>query len=323
MVKRLLVFILLVLACLLCLTTCDLFVALFSLSPFPGYLAQAVASVDMREEIERFLGDDYNHWWSDVFVLTNSVGTQGVFLVIRRDPGGQWVYAFNSSLSLIDKGYIDQNTDLHLVDANDEFLVGNILFDGTVHVDPAQPGFIPGYWRNSGIAAGLNYIFWINGPDLMYDTYSTAWVSGTQNQFAVSVGSPYDMQLRGARVDGGNVYLMVHGYDPNQDTEVLRIVETPIGDYPNFFTGPLFTDYSPSKPVKRIRGESRIYYTRKGVVAQSYDSSHYLLTAGGDRIKQFYITHEREPALDFDIAGEYYYIFDEQNFRLYQAATGF
>ena len=55
MVKRFRFVLLLVTPLLASLTACQVFVELFSLSPFPGYLAQAVASVDLSTEIEKYL----------------------------------------------------------------------------------------------------------------------------------------------------------------------------------------------------------------------------------------------------------------------------
>jgi hypothetical protein len=325
MVKRLLVFCLLILPALFSLTTCDLFVAVFSLSPFPGYLAQIVASVDMREEVEKFLGDDYDNWRSDVFVLKNTSSVEGVFLVVRKDSGGQWVYVFDPSLTLITKSYIDMHSDINLVDANQDFLVGNILFNGAdLQISALQPSGLPGYWGNPAIANGSgNYVLRSYGSELRYDEFGPGWGPLGSDLFATTTGSPYDLQLRGAGVDGATVYLFLHGYNDVEDTEVLRIVVTPLADYPNGFAGPLITTYPTSKAVRRIESQDRVYYTRKGIVAMNYSNNHVLLKPNGDRIKLFYVTSEREPALDFDIDGEYYYIFDEQTLRLYKAATGF
>ena len=40
-------------------------------------------------------------------------------------------------------------------------------------------------------------------------------------------------------------------------------------------------------------------------------------------IKSFYITADERTPIDFDIDGEYYYLFDEQTMRLHKAGTGF
>jgi hypothetical protein len=326
MVKRILIFCLVILPALFSLTTCDLFIAVFSLSPFPGYLAQVVASVDMREEVETFLGDGEGDWRSDVFVLKNSVGVEGVFLIVRRDSGGQWVYVFNPSLTLIDKSFIDMHSDIHLVDANQNFLVGNILFNGAdLRVAGTQPSSLPGYWGNPAFSDGSsNYVLRTNDLELRYDEFGPGWASTGADQLATTTGSSYYLQLKGAGVDGFDVYLFLHGYDSTVDTEVLRIMVTPQSHYSGSFSGSLIPTYeTTSRPVRRIEWEARVYYTRKGIVAMNYSNNHLLLKPNGDRIKLFYVTSEREPALDFDIDGEYYYIFDEQNFRLYQAATGF
>ena len=130
MVKRL-VFILLILPCLFYLTTCDFLVTVFSMSPFPDYLSQAVASVDMTDEIEAYVDSEDSDWHSAVHVLKNVAGDEYVFLIIRKDSGGQRVYALDTDLNLISYDSIDHHYPLALVGASDNFAVGNVLFDHT------------------------------------------------------------------------------------------------------------------------------------------------------------------------------------------------
>ena len=79
-----------------------------------------------------------------------------------------------------------------------------------------------------------------------------------------------------------------------------------------------------SPRISNIEDRDEVFYTRKGVVAGTRTRGRYkLLSLEGNVIKTFYITQDEETPFDFDIDGEYYYIFDQQNMRLYKARTGF
>ena len=79
-----------------------------------------------------------------------------------------------------------------------------------------------------------------------------------------------------------------------------------------------------SQKVDNIDDEHPVFYTRKGIVAETRRRGTFqLLKLNGQKIKSFYITADERTALDFDIDGEYYYLFDDQTMRLYKAKTGF
>lgn len=341
MVKRFRFVLLLVTPLLASLTACQVFVELFSLSPFPGYLAQAVASVDLSTEIEKYLEDDEKLWESDVYVTKNGSDEEYVFLIVRKDPGGQCVYAFDTSLNLISKKPIDFPSYIHLFDANTTppgpyFVAGDVGFSGSPLIPTINPyPDIGNNWDNYAFShSGSNFTLRSNGSQIECDMFDFDWANSARTPS--DIGSPTDMQLRGIGYDydpsavdpvlGENaVYLFLHSWDDSSDHGFLQIVRTAASSYPNVAsTIDLYTDWPVSKRVYDVRGENRVFYTRKGVVAESKDrGTYYLLTLDGQIEKRFPVTRDHRPAMDFDIDGDYYYVFDEHNYRLYKANTGF
>jgi len=331
MVRRLLIFILLFLPCVLCLTSCDLFVAVFSLSPFPAYLSQAVASVDMREEVEKFLGDEYDHWWSDVFFVADASGAQGVFLIVRKDSGGQWIYAFDTSLELISKDYMDYYSDLHLVDKSGIFVVGNIGFDP---ITLASYGWIDtnagGRFAFSNGTYNMELESYFNTDPteqsvltVRYGDWPLPWPPDTPLPAETTIRSGEKFWLRGLGYDAslGLVYLFLF----NEDSRYLQVVETNSTEYPASLKSEILdpVNYISSPPIYDV--EDRYFcYTRKGFVGSARRRGFYqLLNIEGEVLKRFYIGTDDDRGFDFDIDGEYYYVFNRSNFRLYKANTGF
>ncbi len=350
MVKRLLLLLLIIVVFALSLTTCDLFVAVFSMSPFPGYLSQAVASVYMGHDIEQFLGENYTDWESDVYVLRNST-SEYVFLVVRRNPGGQIVYAFDTSLDLEVSETVSEQNRLHLAEADTgDFVVGRVRFSG----DPLTASYpyptdnIDAWDKQMFAHNGNNYIVW-SGFDgshsyLYADEYSSAWGSPsnsttTVEEYAerrlVGLGYEPDTTNFGDPVLGAGitpVYLFIHGRseDGGREERFLHIIRSDAGAYSGSLVAApadLFTG-SPagyvSEKIENIDDEYPVFYTRKGIVAGTDRRGTFqLLKLNGQKIKSFYITPDERTPIDFDIDGEYYYLFDEQTMRLYKAKTGF
>ncbi len=332
MVKKLKTALLCIFPLILALSGCQFFKELFALSPFPAYLAQAVASVDMKVEIEKYVGEGETDWRSDVHVLKNLAGYEYVFLIIRREFGGQRVFALDTSLNLVSHGTIDDHNDLNLVDANDNYIVGNIEFTAPDMTPISNFPDIGFEWEAGAFSNQLvmgNFVvrrgFDIHEHEIECTQYSNLWLLPAT--FYKAIGAT-DMWLRGFGYDPAsqNTYLMLVGWEPSQETEFLKIVMIPASEYPSFplATTSILNDYAVSSPVYDVREHRRFHYTRKGVVAPSHDRGRfYLVTLDGNIKKTFSISAEDEPSLDFDIDGDYYYIFDESGQRLYKASTGF
>ena len=327
MVKRLLIT-LLILTCVLCLTTCDLFVALASLSPFPGYLAQAVASVDMRDEIDAFLGEDPENWGSEVYVLRNGSGAEGVFLILHKYPGGQWVYAFDTSLELVSKAYLDYDNNVHLVGPGpinpESFIVGNIAFDpATLAVDGQVETGANEYtlYNGSQVMDMWSYYDDAYGESTLDVRYDNNWplYSGMNASMSITTGD--NVELRGLThdIEADLVYLFFY----NRDSEYVQVSQVlSASDFPSL-TSPILSSYTTSPPIDSV--EDRFFcYTRKGFVGSARQRGFFMrFNLAGDELQRFYIGVEGDRELDFDIQGEYYYVFNRSNYRLYKAATGF
>jgi hypothetical protein len=342
MVKKAIHPLLIAALCLVSLTTCELTVRVLSLSPFPAYLAQATESIDMTIEIENYVGGGETDWRSEVHVLRNVAGNEYVFLIVRKDFGGQRVYALDTNLELISHGSFDYHYPVHFVDANDEFIVGRVKFDkagNPVDIDSPKNQStstpIDIYWDDQAFSlfGSANYVLrssgTMSGPAIECTEFSPTWT--TPQSLTADLGTLYDVWLRGIGYDPvvtdpyvgvDPVYLLFIGHNPMADEEFLQIVRTPASDYPGLVS-PVF-NYPASSIVNGVRGWRPCYYTRKGVVAETHDRGRFMLiTLEGEVAKRFQVTREDEPALDFDIDGEFYYIFDEADMRLYKAATGF
>lgn len=327
MVKRLLV-ILLILTCVLGLTTCDLVVALASLSPFPGYLAQAVASVDMQKEVEEFLGEDPENWGSEVYALRDAGGAEGIFLILHKYSGGQWVYAFDTSLALISKAYLDYNNNVHLVGpgplSSESFVVGNIAFDpATLLVDGQVETGAGEYALYNGSQAMDMWSYFDGGTgECFLDVrYNTGWplYSGMNASTLITTGE--DFELRGLTHDTESnlVFLFFYNRERNY-VQVSEILSS--SDFPSL-TSPILSSYSNSRPIDRV--EDRFFcYTRKGLIASARQRGFFVrFNLAGDELQRLYIGIEGDREMDFDVLGEYYYVFNRSNYRLYKAATGF
>jgi hypothetical protein len=313
-------------------------ITVFSLSPFPGYLSQAVTSVDMREEIEGFLGKNYIRWDSDVYVLKNTAEAEYVFVVVRKEPGGQCIFRFDTDLALQSKAVVDRRSNLHLVDAFNDFVVGHVIFDDLMEAPPdtVTLGSLGSEWDCPAFSYGSeNYILYSGGTNINYTPYTNTWSSGSPK--TAIIGSPSDRQLVGIGYDwklsgihplvpGAPVFLFLHGREPDNDDEFLEIAWTPASDYStSSLQDDFYSNYFVSSRVYRVRKWNSVYYTQKGVVAQTHDRGrYYLLTLDGQIIKDMRITgNDEEVPIDFDIDGEYYYLLDTNNLRLYKAAAGF
>lgn len=351
MVKRLLLLLLIIVVFALSLTTCDLLVAVFSMSPFPGYLSQAVASVYMGHDIEKYLGDNYADWESEVYVLRNST-REHVFLVVRRNPGGQAIYAFDTSLNLEISATETEHNRMHLVEADTgDFVVGRMRFSGEplLITDTDYPANFIDAWDKQLFAHNMdNYILWsdFDGADshLTSIRYNTGWGETGSASTIIETGADRRLIGLGYEPDTTNfgdpvlgagitpVYLFIHGRseDGGREERFLYIVRSNAAAY----SGSLVADPadlitgSPagwvSQKVDNIDDEYPVFYTRKGIVAGTDRRGTFqLLKLNGQKIKSFYITADERTPIDFDIDGKYYYLFDEQTMRLYKAATGF
>ncbi len=311
---------------------CEFLKDVFSMSPFPGYLSQAVASVDLSEEVDDFVGGE-THWSSLVFVLHRlSDGNDFVFLIIQRDSGWQRVFALDDSLDLRSYGTVDQHNEIHLVEATGNFVVGDVRFD-SVTLSASTAGLPTDAWGQAFSDGTNNYALRDEGTQLRCIFWDSAWTDPPSNAYYYIedmgygyvnyrlVAVRYDPFLPDVELLDFPVYLVFY----NWEEEYLRMVKTPVSEYPDTLSAPLVSPaatYPYSSKVYEI-SEDFFCYTRKGAVASSrQDGVFYRLRFDGEELDRFRVSKEDRPVMDFDLDGEYYYYFDEMNTRLYKAVTG-
>ena len=332
MVKKTIIHLLLVLPFLLVLTSCDLLVELFSLSPFPGYLAQAVDAVDISGQISDFLDDEKDDWWSELFVLRRPSDKKDfVFLIVKKGYGGQRVYAFDDSVELKSYATIDHHNEIHLVEADGRFFVGDVHFDSVTLSPSPDNKYLWGH-AFSNTAGTRNYLITGDGQQCLFEERNPGDWSTT--------GASQEPYVEFSAFGNINYNLSTIGFDPllmevylffyNWDEGYLRIIKTPEGDYLGGIPatgGYLIPDLPPypyefSPRIYDVR-EEYFWYTRKGMVTGAHDDGLlYLLTFNGERIDQLRVNNDHRMVIDFDIDGEFFYYFDELNSRLYKAVTG-
>lgn len=319
MVKKIFLFCLIPL--ILSLVSCNFFLA----SIFPDYMSQIVASVDLSSCIDSFIRDRKNEWHCNLYVLKNSLDEEYIFLLvgINQSPERK-VIVLDSSLTVVQMYRSDQLGDLHMVDANNNFLIGDILFDNTGSVLPDSPGIDP-YKR--GFSDGLyNYLIWIDGwtPDqLQYEVYDSSWTSTSwiwTVNFNAGTGAG-NCHLEKLVYDetrtGEEVALFFHEYE----TDSNEIVFLPAAEFPaGSITGPIFDSY-PKIKIEHVNSD-RIHYTRKGIFVRDYDDRTEIIGFDGTVKDSFYMNYRQDTAESYDIEGDYLYFFGKDDRRIYKLHSG-
>ena len=316
----------------LALAGCEFLKDFFSMSPFPGYLSQAVASVDLSEEVDDFVGGE-THWSSQVFVLRRlSDGNDFVFLIIQRDSGWQRVFALDDSLDLRSYGTVDHHNEIHLVEATGDFVVGDVRFSSAT-LSASQAGLPTDVWGYGFSDGASNYVLRDEGTQIKCYIYeATAWAyQAVESYYIEDLGSGYvNYRLVAVRYDpflpdvellGFPVYLVFY----NWEEEYVRMVKTPVNDYPDSLEPTLVTPAATYPYSSKVYEISDRFFccTRKGAVASSrQDGVFYRISFQGEELDRFRVSKEERPVMDFDLDGEYYYYFDKMNTRLYKAVTG-
>ena len=326
MVKKAVLLLLTILACTLLLGGCNIVREVLALSPFPGYLSQAVAAVDVHGEISAFLDLERDRWWSDVYVLRRRSDQEDfVFLVVRKDYGGQRVYAFDDSLALKRFGEVDHHNEIHLVEADGRFFVGDVHFDPLTLA--AAPDAIWLWGQAFSVEGGSNYLLRDNGTicDIYVDWSASPsaspsienWGYGDVPYRLIGIGHDPFIIDDDPLINDHPVYLFFYSWE----NDYVRIVKTPEGAYPGL-SGPLVPSYPYVTEVHDVQ-DNFFRYTRKGFVAAAHnDGLFYRLSLQGERIGRLWVSKDYDTAVDFDLDGEYFYCLDADNLRLYKCETG-
>jgi hypothetical protein len=259
------------------------------------------------------------------------------------------VYVFDTSLNLQFSHKISSHRRIHLVEAAGvprNFVVGGGQYQGdnldilNVPLDSSYPPIPDDTWNKYTFAhMGSNYIVWSEGWDLACTEYNSGWGGAFTDYTPLKIdeevrlaGLGYEPVLDDPVLGAGirPVYLFVFGRDGDRDGGYLYILRTDANQYPDhpgITATDMVTGLPPeqvSQKVSDVEDRRPFRYTRKGVVVEARNRGTFrLVSLGGDVIKSFFITSDERTPFDFDIDGEYYYIFNQYTFRLYKAKTGF
>ena len=182
-----------------------------------------------------------------MYVLRNST-RECVFFVVRRNPGGQIIYAFDTSLNLEISAAETEHNRVHLAEADTgDFVVGRMRFSGEplLITDTDYPANFVDAWDKQLFAHNMNnYILWseFDGSDsrLWAVRYNTGW-SETGNASTiiqtgvdrrlVGLGYEPDTTNFGDPVLGAGitpVYLFIHGRsdDGRREERFLYIIRS-------------------------------------------------------------------------------------------------
>jgi hypothetical protein len=294
----------------------------FTFSLFPGYLAQAEKSADLGAEVDAFLsGKDYR-WHSQAFALRPASGSDygAVFIQIDNIPNALLLLLVDPSGGVhpISDGALGS---LHLTDIDGNFVVGSLSFPPAgpytttnLSLDSFHLGFCDG---------SRNYLLWTDGSNLLHwASYNSGWASTGSSGSPALHNSQTGYELRNVYFDrdrtGQEVTLVISNYQINK----VYVLFTPLDGYtvPNLVT-PLLSNY-PFLVFDNLDA-NRVIYTRKGIVVDGHDGRMMLLSfAGVDTGKGLDVGQSGEACLAFDLEGDNFWVFNNEDRMLYWGKTG-
>lgn len=295
--------------------------AFFTSSPFPGYLAQAEVSYDLRARIDQFLGGQDYPWHAEVFVLRSSAGSDygAVQIGIETLP--------NKLLVLVDRdGHIQQLSNpglgrLHLRDANNDFVVGQLRFPPDALAAAVPIGGIPG--DNLGFSSAfLNYLLWTDGSiTLSFSEIPPGWGGGTNYTAQIDTGGGFELRqvFYDPGVSGREVVLVLFNFQASRPL----VLFTPAADYSGgIATPPTLRDQYPHLELEDVDANS-VLYTRKGIVIADGGGHATLLDIDGQETsKKLYLGHKKEVRIAFNVEGDTFFAFNSDDRILYRGKTG-
>lgn len=291
----------------------------FAASTFPAYLTQVSAFVDLSKEMDGFIGSAGENFDCRLYVLKNSFDQEYIFVGIHVfSPDKKKAIILDNSLNVRRELEDPQLDELHMVDVNGDFLIGNVLFSQFDLTILPSPGVDPG---RQGFSAGAdNFIMWIDSmttPDaLQYQQYDAAWgvVGAIQGSW---IGSA-TFRLENVSFNQPNYSVALVLREDSSDTG--RVILIPAGD---FNGGALMTpliDMYPGFEVENAEPEG-FGLTRDGIVVNTHDGVAKLYGFDGKVKAEFPIGDDSDAVEAYDEAGDYYYHLDIRGRRLYKCGT--
>lgn len=293
----------------------------FTSSLFPGYLPQAEIGVDLSGQADALLAGRSNPLRGNVFLLEGF----GCLLLTVDYAGDRELIALTPAGSLLEfpgSAIPDPGLgELHLLDAAGNFVVGAAYFNpgsfayaGVTAIngeDTWKPGFSDG---------SSNFVFergW--GPTLTYYIYGSGWSGRTSRTASWDTGG-YNYEVANVFHDplaaGREVILVLRG-----DGDQAYVLRVPQADVSAGLSPPVI-DFYGATALQDVDG-SRVFYTRKGLVAADWDGRAVLYDYSGNETgKTLALGHSGQVQLAFSLAGDTFLAYEEDDRRLYRGRTG-
>jgi hypothetical protein len=277
-------------------------------SPFPAYLPLVTEVADLSGKVG---GHDWCEECYRVFYLNGYV-----FVLNNSDD----VHILDEDLNYIKKGEIFFNDPQRL----GVYGPGTGYIFGNDYYNDDAPAFTPN--------AGLPYMFDTHGyydPVVSGNGIVTLRVNfdGINNllDFGGDVGfsviiPPEIWEMANTSFDPDNqkAYIFLRYEDDRGEVLVADSADIAVG-------GPLGTlgEYPFGYPLVRLPRSDfgRYYYTRDGFVAVSRGDYKLCSLKTGETIKSISGINNRRSACDFDIDGEFFYVYDGESKKVYKCKT--
>ncbi|MQY77202.1 MAG: hypothetical protein GH155_06180 [Spirochaeta sp.] len=285
----------------------------FAASAFPSYLTQISAFVDLGDEMGGFIGGAGEDFECRLDVMKNSSGREYIFLVIHVfSPDKKKVIILDNSLKVRKELEDPRLGELHMVDANGDFLIGNVLFSQVDLTLLLSPGVDP--YRQGFSDGANNFIMWMDGG-LPYQQYSNVWGPGS-TQYPVVGAGIFNLENIGYSLDRHEVTLFLN----RVGDDYSQVILIPAADFwPPAITTPIIGNY-PFFPVDRADREN-YHYTNDGIVVNNHDGVAKLYGFDGAVKAEFPICYDSDWVEAYDTEGSHYYHLDVRARRLYRCGT--
>jgi hypothetical protein len=282
-------------------------------SPFPSYLSQVAASRDLSKYVGKAEIDRHN---SRLSVLDNGTNRY-VFIMLDRQMDVPLLIILDDALK-VKKTLEDVNFgDLHMVDSQQNFVIGRIILDSnldiTLYTSPNSHG--SGFCFSPGAS---NYIVESPNTDtLVFHEYDSSWSSPVDYQYQITgdTSSDFYVQLAFYNIYNDRVYVVLDQKDSDRtlcihfDKDDLNILAEPLRDYQAVFGfGDLNTDYW-------------IHGTSDGFVVLQENDKLALIGFNGKEDDTFGEFDKNNNVDGYDFEGNYYYVYSIEEKRLYKCHT--
>jgi len=289
----------------------------FAASLFPTYLTQISASIDLSKEMDGFIGSAGDNFECRLYVLKNSFDQEYIFVGIHVfSPDKKKVIILDNSLKVVKELEHSDLGELHMVDVNGDFLIGNVLFD-KADLTETYPGIPDANWH--GFFNGTDYtVVSINdtSPDqLQNERYNSGWVWQSSMASLIETGGDFD--LENASYNAARINQEVALFLDRKGDDSIQVVLIPA------VWGGLATPIISRYPVFPVASDNHenYHYTNDGIVVNTHDGVAKLYGFDGKVKAEFLICDDSDAVEAYDTEGEYYYHLDVRGRRLCKCGT--